>query len=286
MVGTRRCHGPHDALDPFELAHVPAAIPGEELFDGHRWKRKFAFGGHDDMNSSSNVHSTLGQDRRLRVDSNDNVPFVRREIAIGGRIWLVETVDDQDALLAVAEVRAQFPFGLMLWESAIALAHELTERASSITGKSVLELGAGLGLSGVVAASLGAHVVQTDHDASALEACTRTAKLNGITGIGGQPGDWHDWRDDARYDLIIGADIAYDGADHAALLALFERNLAPGGLVLLADPGREMQSAFMGRAKAAGWAVTLSTRNVPDLKPARPGAEMTVAIIEIARVPA
>ena len=81
-----------------------------------------------------------------------------------------------------------------MWESAVALAHEIMERPALIVGKSVLELGAGLGLCGVVAAQLGGKVVQTDHDASALVACARTAELNGVTGITREPGDWHDWQ--------------------------------------------------------------------------------------------
>ena len=181
----------------------------------------------------------------------DNLPLGRRQIPIGNRTWLVDTVDDEDALLAHADTSAKFPFGLMLWESAIALAQHLTERPALVSGKSVLELGAGLGLTGVVAASLGATVTQTDHDQQALAACARTAALNGITNITSYSSDWHDWHDSARYDLILGADIAYDGDDHAALLAVFDQTLNPGGRILLTDPGREKQPDFID-APASG----------------------------------
>ena len=215
----------------------------------------------------------------------DNLPLVRRSIVIGNRTWLVDTVDDENALLARAETAAQFPFGLMLWESAIALAKHLTEYPALVAGKSVLELGAGLGLTGVVAASLGACVTQTDHDASALTACQRTAALNSNTNITCQTGDWHDWRDAARYDVILGADIAYDGDDHAALLAVFDRALAPGGRILLADPGREKQPLFIARAQTAGWRVEKSLRRINELKPAVVDNTLEISVLELRRHP-
>lgn len=212
-----------------------------------------------------------------------NLPLARRALSIGPRTWTVETVDDEDALLAHAETSAQFPFGLMLWESAVALAEHLTAAPALVAGKSVLELGAGLGLTGVVAAYLGATVTQTDHDASALNACARTAALNAVTGITRQPGDWHAWHDPTRYDLILGADITYDAADHAALLAVFDRALAPGGRILLADPGREKQSEFIAIAYAADWTVEKTLSRVKELKPAILDNKLTISILQLRR---
>ena len=211
----------------------------------------------------------------------DTLPFVQRSVPIGGRTWMVETVDDQDALLAAAEGRAQFPFGLMLWESAVALAAELGERPALVAGRSVLELGAGVGLCGVVAATLGARVTQTDHDADALAACERTALSNGISNIARTTGDWHDWRHGGTFDVILGADVAYDGGDHAALLTVLSRAMAPGGLVLLADPGRAQQAPFVAKAEALGWLIVETIRRVDDLKPALIGAQMAVTILEL-----
>jgi predicted nicotinamide N-methyase len=213
----------------------------------------------------------------------DNLPFVRRQVVIGNRTWLVESVDDEEALLNAAETRTQFPFGLMLWESAIALAQHLTANPALVAGKSVLELGAGLGLTGVVAASLGATVTQTDHDALALKACARTAALNDAPNITRQTGDWHDWHDPHRYDLILGADIAYDGDDHAALLAIFNRALAASGTILLADPGREKQPQFIERAQAAGWSVEKTLSRVKELKPSVLDNQLTISILHLCR---
>jgi methyltransferase-like protein 23 len=208
-------------------------------------------------------------------------PFLARNVEIAGRTWVVETVDDQDALLEASEGRAHFPFGMMLWESAIALSAVLGERPKIVADRTVLELGAGLGLCGVVAAALGGRVTQTDHDGDTLAACERTAFLNGVEGIARATGDWHDWRVPGTFDVILGADIAYDGADHGALLDVLARAMAPGGTVLLADPGREQQGAFVARAEAAGWTVSRTIQIIDDLKPAVLGAQMRVTILEL-----
>lgn len=210
-----------------------------------------------------------------------NLPLVRRTIAIGARTWIIESVDDEDALLAHAETAALFPFGLTLWESAIALAQHLTGNPTLAASKSTLELGAGLGLTGVIAAGLGAAVTQTDHDASALAACARTAALNGIANITRVTGDWHAWTDPTRYSLILGADIAYDAADHEALFAVFDQALTPTGRILLTDPQRENLPAFINRAQSAGWTLTRTDTTVPDLK--RHGQQRPIALLDLTR---
>ena len=210
------------------------------------------------------------------------LPLVRRSIAIGGREWAVETVDDQEALLQAAEGRDPFPFGLMLWESAAALAEELYARPGLVSGRSVLELGCGIGLSGVVAAALGGRVLATDHDAGALAAAKRTAEINGVSGVETAVGDWLDWRVPGRFEVILGADVAYDADDHAALLGVLDAALAPGGAVLLADPGRTAQAGFLVLARAAGWDVTSEPRTTSDLK-AGDGRRLPITLMRLVR---
>ena len=62
----------------------------------------------------------------------------------------------------LARERDRLPYGVMLWPAAIALTHDLLASADTLPGKRVLELGAGVGMPGIVAASLGARVLQVD----------------------------------------------------------------------------------------------------------------------------
>lgn len=64
------------------------------------------------------------------------------------------TYDDERHFLF--EQPDPLPYGVALWPSAIALAHDIAGRAEELHGRSVPELGAGTGIPGIVAASHGA----------------------------------------------------------------------------------------------------------------------------------
>lgn len=189
------------------------------------------------------------------------LPLHDYRLRLGGREWRVlhtaavlSEADEQ----AVLNERDRIPYGVALWPSAIALAHELAARGDALRGASVLELGAGTGLPGIVAATLGAAVVQTDRADLALEVCRRNGARNQVARVTYRAADWSDWHDDARYDLVIGADILYAERMHEALRAIFAANVAPGGRVLVADPLRRASFPLLEALDADGWAVRMS----------------------------
>lgn len=210
------------------------------------------------------------------------MPLLVFDIAAAGRTWQIEAVRDQDALIAAADGLAAFPYGLMIWESSIALADALFD-AGDVAGRSAIELGAGAGLGGLAAGHLGASVVQTDYAAEALELSRRNAFRNGISGIDCRFGDWHDWRDTVRYDLIVGADILYDSDAHAPVQAILDRNLAPGGYALLTDPCRGPTSGFVAALEREGWSVGRRLVRVPALHPIAGQGLIDVAVMQIRR---
>lgn len=173
-------------------------------------------------------------------------------IPIGEREWRVECVQDRGHVLAYAESHAQAPYGLLLWESAVALARSLHRQPTLVANKQVLELGAGVGLPGLVARSLGAEVWQTDHLTAALEVAWLNARANDVSGIRQFTADWTRWTDDRLYDVILGADILYERTMQASVVSIFSRNLAPNGLVLLADPGRQQSIDLLARLEHEG----------------------------------
>lgn len=211
-----------------------------------------------------------------------DLPLHRHDIVLGGRCWQIDAVRDQSALFAASDHFADFPFGLLLWESSIALARVLTAMPAA-HGLRVLEIGAGVGFSGMAAAAAGASVRQTDHLAEALALCRHNAALNSVTGVDCVLGDWTNWHDDTRYDLVIGADVLYDIAAHAPVSAILERNLAPMGRALLTDPGRPQTPLFIEALSAAGWSVTSSIEEIPAIVPVRPEQLVPVTSIECRR---
>ena len=200
-----------------------------------------------------------------------------------GRVWRIDAVRDQSALLGVAEDLEQFPFGLLLWESSIALADRLGAEPGGLAGTNVLEIGAGAGLAGLAAASAGARVNQTDHSPEAIALCRRNAKLNDIVGVSLGQSDWRDWHDARRYDLIIGADVLYERETHALVADILARNLAPSGHAIFADPRRVDTPDFIASLRAEGWRVELESAEVPAIVPVRPGQSVIIDLITLRR---
>jgi methyltransferase-like protein 23 len=204
------------------------------------------------MNSGSNSSPIL------QTTAGD-LPLGECRIAVGSMTWSVRytaavvTRDDEARFLA--DRTDGLPYGVALWPAAIALAHEIATRANEFRGQAVLELGAGTGLPGVVAASLGATVVQTDRNELALHLCRLNGKQNKIDGVHCRLADWTVWDDTQKYDWIIGSDVLYADVNHPFLRRIFEGNLAAGGRVLLADPYRADSMPLLEGLQASGWRV-------------------------------
>jgi predicted nicotinamide N-methyase len=201
-------------------------------------------------------------------------PLADTTLRIGGRRWTITAVQDQNALVERVQTDAdleRFPYGLLLWASAIGLAEELAARPALVAGKRVLELGAGVGLPGIVAQSLGAAVTQTDHQEAALDLARRNAEQNGVAGIRTLLLDWRRFDHDERYDVVLGSDVLYERTLHASLAALFPRLLAPAGdgrpdgLLLVSDPLRPQALDFMDSLeRRGGWSFSLESRRVAE----------------------
>jgi predicted nicotinamide N-methyase len=150
------------------------------------------------------------------------------------------------------------PYWSVLWRSGVALAREL--HGEPLRGLRVVELGCGLALPSIAAARAGATVLATDGDAEALELLARNAEANGVQ-VETATIDWKDpgeLLERAPFDLVLAADVLYERASVALLLALLPR-LGPEAW--LADPGRPAADAFMEQA-VSRWQVETRVRGV------------------------
>lgn len=185
-----------------------------------------------------------------------------RELSIQHVAAMVSHSDESRFLL---ESTNPLPYGIALWSSTIALAQDVIARADDIKGKRVLELGAGTGLPGIVAACLLAEkVVQTDKNKLAMSLCKRNCELNGIKNIEHRLADWTDWNDTNQYDWILGSDIFYGIDMHSHLIKIFDFNLAPGGRVLISDPFRGGSLPLLESMEENGWSVSISKWSIND----------------------
>jgi predicted nicotinamide N-methyase len=158
------------------------------------------------------------------------------------------------------------PYWAELWDSAVGIGQFLVRAARrhepALNLDRTLDLGCGMGLSGSVAAALGGQVLFADIETPAL----LFAALNSLP--------WHshvrtrrtNWRTDhlgRQFTLIVGADILYEKAQWPYLEPFWRKHLAPGGTVLLGEPGRQTGDQFLDWIKPKPWSMTLFEEMVP-----------------------
>ena len=203
---------------------------------------------------------------------------VERVITVRGapvRLW---HPPDVEALIDVAAFEAdeRIPYWANVWESAIVLAEDL---ASSVgVGRSLLELGCGLGLPALVAARQGFAATASDYEEAALEGVRYNAARNGVAGLATLLLDWRRPPADlGRYDVVVAADVLYEKHHATALAAAIARTLAPDGVAWVADPGRARAAELEPAARAAG----LTVERQPARRPqgATSGPEIDVYVL-------
>ena len=222
---------------------------------------------------------TVADPNVLRTTIGD-LPLEEYHLRLEGHAWRIlhtgAILSREDEQRFLGGDQARVPYGIVLWPAAIALAHEIATRP--VRGLRILELGAGTGLPGIVAATLGAQVIQTDKQELALHVCRQNAERNGVTTIEHRAGDWTAWTDTEHYDCILGADVLYADSMHPHIRRILETNLAPGGVVLLSDPLREPSFVLLEAMAADGWHVTMNKWTVGVTPP-----ERTVGVFELRR---
>jgi len=178
--------------------------------------------------------------------------LVEEVIPLPGRELTLLRPRDSEVLLReeAFEHEELLPYWAELWPSGVALARALADR--SLRGARTLELGCGLGAASIAAALAGGRVTATDWSAGAIVLTERNAARNGATlttarctfadapRLAGK----HAW------DLILAADVLYERRNVPLLLDVLPRLVAPGGEILLADPGRPAAPDFLDAARA------------------------------------
>lgn len=148
----------------------------------------------------------------------------------------------------------RLPYWADLWPSARALTRHLLD--APLPEGRVVELGSGVALPSLALHVRGAEMVATDYYDDALRFAEANALRNGLPAL---PTRHLDWRlppaDLGRFALVIAADVLYELRNAEALAALLPCVVAPGGQVLLADPGRVYLGDFRMMMFRAGWSV-------------------------------
>lgn len=177
-----------------------------------------------------------------------NYKTSKQRLMIAGQQYELCTIVDIDAVIdevltADENPDENAPYWAELWPSALALANFIS-RLDSIANKKAIELGCGLGLSGIVLNSYGGDVLLTDFDENAL----RFAALNWMLNLNQLPNvkllDWRNPPVTERYDIILAADVAYEERLFQPFINTLEVLLNPDGVIYLSEPNRSIAKTF------------------------------------------
>lgn len=170
-------------------------------------------------------------------------------LAIGDRRFKFFVPKSLDPFLDKDDVFSQFPLWSKIWEASIVLANHV-ESMPVDPQKHLLEIGCGIGLVGVVAASYGHRVTMTEYNRDALNFARANARVNHTSGsseLGIVELDWTKPVLEGRFDTILGSEVIYKEEYFEPLSGLFRRYLKPGGEIILAEGLRKTTVAFFER---------------------------------------
>ncbi len=188
---------------------------------------------------------------RLRA----RLPLGQSEVKIGSDAFLLPELLEPEAYIESRLAQGQgaagdLPYWTKLWPASLALAL-MMNGLSLPPGGRALELGAGLGLPGLVAARRGLPSLLTDLDPDALEFARAAIEMNGLEETAqARSLDWTAPPADlGRFPLILGAEVLYQPALYPALVELLANLLAPGGTAFLSHQERPFAITFFDLAQ-------------------------------------
>jgi predicted nicotinamide N-methyase len=190
------------------------------------------------------------------------VATIQRNLILGQSVIRLRIPADPEQVLQEAvegtEAGNRYvdPYWGLLWDAAPRTAERIL-RHSWPTGLRSLELGCGVGLTGIAGLIAGLDVTFTDLVPAAVDLAISNALDNGFPGAQGHVLDWCS-PTNATFPFIFASDVLYDLQNHDPLLNVLSRMLAPDGIVWIGDAGRVNAPIFLEKAQAIGWTIELS----------------------------
>lgn len=153
----------------------------------------------------------------------------------------------QDEYYRQKELQADLPFPhwTRLWPSALAMGDYIAQHPELVKDKQVLELAAGLGLPGLLAAGYAHSVCCSDYLEASVDTMQRSAQHLQLSNVSCRLLNWNHLPADLHADVLLLSDINYDPDQFGQLYEVLQRFLRQGSLILLATPQRLMAKPFI-----------------------------------------
>ncbi len=187
--------------------------------------------------------------------------LARRRVELGSRSIELLTPENADDLISEADyvMDDRLPYWADVWPSSIVLARHISGLDGA--GRTLLELGCGVGLVAVAAVAAGFDTTATDYYPDALTFAAINVRRATGASLHTRILDWRSIpRNAHRFDVVVAADVLYEARYPPLVAEVMARTLAPGGSGLVADPGRVAAPAFSRELAARRLAVTAHER--------------------------
>ncbi|XP_074553212.1 histone-arginine methyltransferase METTL23 [Halichoeres trimaculatus] len=174
-------------------------------------------------------------------------------LCTASRVFTFEESNNKKELLSVTIPEVLDPqYGMYVWPCAVVLAQYLWKKRDELRSKTILELGAGVSLPGVVAAKCGAKVILSDNAQTpmCLENGRRSCEANNIHDVEVVGLTWGEVSPDLvllpKLDVILGSDVFYDPQD-------FEDVLLTVAFLLRGNPKAQFWTTY--QVRSADWSI-------------------------------
>jgi len=170
------------------------------------------------------------------IEKDYNIDIV--PITVSGKTLRCLRITDLDETvletLACSDLEAaELPFWGKIWEASILLAAYLVAQPV-VPDRKILEIGTGLGVSGLFAAACAHEITLSDHEEEILKFIRANVLLNNLNDVPIINVDWTKPAPEQRYDWIIGSEIVYHRPTYDNLVQFLEQSLKPDGTIFLA----------------------------------------------------
>jgi predicted nicotinamide N-methyase len=197
----------------------------------------------------------------------------------GGAVDMMHP-ENTDALISEEDMVRddRLPYWADIWPSSRILARALAGEAGA--GRTLLELGAGLGLATIGAMRAGYDVLASDYYEDALLFTRANAWRTLMREPRTRMIDWRDLPADLGVsDRVVAADVLYEDRYPPLVANVIARTLTSEGVATIADPGRPMVEQFFELLPAHG----LRLRNTEVVEYDESPAKQTIRLHHLVR---
>jgi predicted nicotinamide N-methyase len=194
-----------------------------------------------------------GQKKQLLRPAMDTLtPFQKqyetetRDVVIRGRSFRFFVPTNLEIFIDPDDIFHDFPLWSKIWEASLVLADFLAGMKPQ-PEKRFLEIGAGIGFVGIVAAAFGHRITITEISSPALDFIRANSLINQCSPVDIVRMDWNSPGLGGGFDYIVGSEVVYHEKDFDPLQNLFNRLLKPGGKMILCSEVRKVTLKFYRR---------------------------------------